>query len=294
MKTKITGHTRLLCLLGDPVSHSISPAMHNLSFETLGLDYVYLAFQTNTEQFSHTVDTLKQIGARGFNCTMPCKRIAAETCDELSAAARFMNSVNTVLIEDGKLIGHNTDGVGYMRSVIDAGHDIIGKEMTLLGSGGASSAILAQAALDGVTKIHLFARKGNSWDIIQKQVDQINKDTSCHVFLNELSDTTTLKASIKDSAILVNASSVGMSPNTDACLIPDHSYFHPELVVSDVIYNPKKTALLHLAESAGLSNFNGMYMLLYQGAEAFRIWTGKEMPVDLVKKQLFLNHLNKI
>ena len=287
MKKDITGHTKLICLFGDPVSHSISPAMHNLSFETLGLDYVYLAFQTNIEQFDSTVATLKQIGARGFNCTMPCKRIAAEKCDVLSPAAKFMNSVNTVVIEDGKLIGHNTDGVGYMRSVIDAGHDIIGKQMTLLGSGGASSAILAQAALDGVSNINIFARKGNSWNLIEKQVSQINAETASKVTLNELSDETALRSSIADRAILVNGSSVGMSPNTDGCLIPDTSYFHPELVVSDVIYNPRKTKLLQLAESAGLATFNGMYMLLHQGAEAFKIWTGQEMPVDLVKRELF-------
>lgn len=287
MKKDITGHTRLLCLLGDPVSHSISPAMHNLSFETLNLDYVYLAFKTTIDEFENTVATLKQVGARGFNCTMPCKRIASEKCDELSPAAKFMNSVNTVVIEDGKLIGHNTDGVGYMRSVVDAGHDIIGKQMTLLGSGGASSAILAQAALDGLTNINLFARKGNSWNVIEKQVNQINAQTNCKVTLNELADETALKRSIADSAILVNGSSVGMAPNTDGCLIPDTSFFHPELIVSDVIYNPRKTKLLTLAESAGLSTFNGMYMLLYQGAEAFKIWTGQEMPVDLVKRELF-------
>ena len=218
---------------------------------------------------------------------MPCKRIAAEKCDELSPAAKFMNSVNTVVIEDGKLIGHNTDGVGYMRSVVDAGHDIIGKQMTLLGSGGASSAILAQAALDGLTNINLFARKGSSWNVIEKQVDQINAETNCTVTLNELTDETALKKSIADSAILVNGSSVGMAPNTDGCLIPDTSFFHPELIVSDVIYNPRKTKLLTLAESAGLATFNGMYMLLYQGAEAFKIWTGQEMPVDLVKRELF-------
>ena len=287
MKKDITGHTRLICLLGDPVSHSISPAMHNLSFQTLGLDYVYMAFKSSVEEFDNTVNTLKQIGARGFNCTMPCKRIAFERSDILSPAAKLMNSVNTVVIEDGKLYGHNTDGVGYMRSVIDAGHDIIGKQMTLLGSGGASSAILTQAALDGVSKINVFARKGNSWNVIEKQVDQINAETTCKVTLNELMDETTLRRSIAESAILVNGSSVGMAPNIDGCLIPDTSYFHPELIVSDVIYNPKQTKLLEMAKSAGLSTFNGMYMLLYQGAEAFRIWTNHEMPVDLVKKELF-------
>lgn len=287
MKNNITGHTRLLCLLGDPVAHSISPAMHNLSFQTLGLDFVYLAFPCSEGQFASTVSTLKQIGAKGFNCTMPCKRVAAELCQELSPAARLMNAVNTVIIEGGKLIGHNTDGTGFLRSAAEAGHPIIGKTMTLLGSGGAASAILAQAALDGVTKIHLFARKGNSWNLIEKEAAAVNRTTSCRVFLNELRDETALRQAVADSAILVNASSVGMSPNEDGCLIPDASCFHPELVVSDVIYHPQKTKLLSMAENAGLATFNGMYMLLYQGAEAFRLWTGQEMPVELVKKELF-------
>lgn len=287
MKKNITGHTKLICLLGDPVSHSVSPAMHNLSFQTLGLDYVYMAFRSNTDEFDNTVATLKQIDAKGFNCTMPCKRIAYERCDSLSSAAKLMQSVNTVKIEDGKLMGHNTDGAGFMRSVIDAGHDIIGKQMTLLGSGGASSAILTQAALDGVSKINVFARKGNSWNVIKNQIDHINAETSCLVTLSELADETALRSSLSESTILVNGSSVGMAPNTDASLIPDTSFFHPELIVSDVIYNPRRTRLLTLAQEAGLSTFNGMYMLLYQGAQSFKIWTGQEMPVELVKKELF-------
>lgn len=287
MKHTISGHTKLICLLGDPVAHSISPSMHNLAFETLNLDYVYLAFPTSEEQLGSTIATLKQIGARGFNCTMPCKRTAAALCDEISPAAKLMNSVNTVVIENGRLYGHNTDGTGYMRSVKDAGHEITGKEITLLGSGGAASAILAQAALDGVAKIHLFARKGNSWNTVSQQITQINAQTACTVTLNELSDEAALRNAITDSALLVNASSVGMAPDTDGCLIPDSSWFHPELVVSDVIYHPQKTKLLTMAETAGLSTFNGMYMLLYQGAAAFKLWTGQEMPIDLIKTNCF-------
>lgn len=288
MKSEITGKTQLICLLGNPVAHSKSPAMHNLAFQTLGLDYVYLAFPCTADQFACTAATLRQIGARGFNCTMPCKRIAAEYCDELSPAAELMNAVNTVVIEDGRLIGHNTDGMGYMRALADEGHSVIGKEMTLLGSGGAASALLAQAALDGTSAIHVFARKGNSMDMIAEEINRIHSRTSCRVTLNELSNESALREKIAKSTLLVNASSVGMAPNTDCCLIPDASFFHPGLVVSDVIYNPEKTKLLLLAEEAGLPTFNGMYMLLYQGAEAFRLWTGKEMPANLIKKEIFI------
>lgn len=288
MKKEITGHTRLICLLGDPVAHSKSPAMHNLAFEALGLDYVYLALKCSEAQFDHTVATLKQIHARGFNCTMPCKRIAASRCDLLSPAAKLMNSVNTVIIEDdGRLIGHNTDGTGYMMSLKNAGHSIDQKEITLLGSGGAASALLAQAALDGAAAIHVFAREGASKKLIAEEIERINKHTSCRVTLNDLSDDKTLKRKISGSSLLVNASSVGMAPNIDNCLIPDSSFFHSGLVVSDIIYNPQETKLLKMAAGAGLPVFNGMYMLYYQGAEAFRLWTGQKMPEELIKKQLF-------
>lgn len=287
MSIPITGHTRLTCLLGDPVAHSISPAMHNLSFQHLGLDYVYLAFQTTESTIDTTLETLKNVQARGFNCTMPCKRLMFERCDVLSDAAQLMEAVNTVVIEDGKFYGYNTDGIGYLKSVEDAGHHILGKEITLLGAGGAASSILAQAALDGVSKIHVFCRKGNSYDSISKEIQRIHKKTTCQITLNELADQVSLKDALSNSALLVNASSVGMAPNTDGCLIPDPSFFHPELVVSDVIYHPAETKLLTMAKEAGLSYFNGLYMLLYQGAAAFELWTGQPMPVELVKKTLF-------
>lgn len=283
----ITGHTGLTCLLGSPVAHSISPAMHNESFRYHGLDYVYLAFDVTPERFENAVDGLIAVNARGWNCTMPHKRAMYERADQLSEEAQLIGAVNTVVQDHGVLTGYNTDGKGYMTAVKAAGFDIIGQKMTLLGAGGASASILSQAALDGVSKIDLFARKGRSWDAIQEVVDRVNARTSCKVDMYELKDETRMKASIQESKILINGSSVGMSPNEEGCLIPDAGYFHPELIVSDVIYNPRKTRLLQMAESAGLPVFNGMYMLLYQGAYAFNLWTGKEMPVDLIKEKYF-------
>lgn len=283
----ITGHTGLTCLLGSPVAHSVSPAMHNESFRYHGLDYVYLAFDVAPEQFEKAVDGLTVMNARGFNCTMPHKRLMYERADVLSEEARLIGAVNTVVQENGVLTGYNTDGRGYMRAVKDAGHDIIGGKMTLLGAGGAAASIVAQAALDKVPKIDLIARKGGSWDAIQEVVDRVNQRTACEVCMYELRDTEQMKKSIQESRILINASSAGMSPHEDECLVPDESYLYPELIVSDVIYNPRKTRLLQMAEQAGCKAFNGMYMLLYQGAYAFELWTGKQMPVELVKGKYF-------
>ena len=246
-----------------------------------------MAFDVAPERFEQAVDGLTIMNARGWNCTMPHKRLMHDRADRLSEEARLIGAVNTVVQENGVLTGYNTDGKGYMTAVRDAGYDIIGQKMTLLGAGGAAASIVAQAALDGVPAIDLIARKGGSWDAIRPVVDRVNASTSCRVNMYELQDQEQMRKSIGESKILVNASSVGMSPKEDGCLIPDKSFFHPELIVSDVIYNPRKTKLLKMAEEAGLAAFNGMYMLLYQGAYAFELWTGKQMPVGLIKEKYF-------
>lgn len=287
MKEQITGHTVLTGLLGSPVGHSISPMMHNEAFKQLGLDYAYLAFDVDLDHLKMAVEGLKTLNCRGFNCTMPHKTLVCEYVDQLSDAAKLIGAVNTVVNDNGILTGHNTDGIGYMQSVKAAGYDIIGKNMTLLGTGGASTAICVQAALDGVANINVFNRKSKSFEKAQKLIDSINKNTNCHAALYDLEDTTMLKQSLDNSHILTNGTSVGMAPNEDNSIINDTAVFHEGLIVSDVIYNPEETKLMRLAKQAGCHTFNGLYMLLYQGAEAFKIWTGQEMPVDLIKKKYF-------
>ncbi len=248
---RITGHTGLTCLLGSPVAHSVSPAMHNEAFRYHGLDYVYLAFDVKPEGFDRAVDGLQALQARGWNCTMPLKRLMYERADVLSEEAELIGAVNTVVNENGTLTGYNTDGKGYMKALEDAGFDIMGEKAVLLGAGGAASSIAAQAALDGVREIDLFARKGKSWDAFSQVADRINARCSCRIRMYELRDEKQLRNSIGESRILINASSVGMSPHEEGCLIPDAGFLHPELIVSDVIYNPRRTRLLSMAEQAG-------------------------------------------
>lgn len=284
----ITGSTILTGLLGSPVAHSVSPAMHNEAFRLLDLDYVYLAFNVGTDSLKDAVKGLKTLGARGFNLTMPDKIAILDLVDELTPAARLAGACNTVINDNGHLIGHTTDGIGYMRSVADAGHDIIGKKMTLLGAGGAATAICTQAALDGVKEIDIFRR--NRPEAFAQTVafaDRTAKDTGCKIHVYDFADETQMKKSLAESAILTNATNVGMAPDTDAIPIPNVQFLHPELIVSDIIYNPRQTQLLKIAASMGCPVFNGMYMLLYQGAAAFECWTGLEMPVAEIKKKYF-------
>lgn len=287
-RIQITGRTRLTALLGSPVAHSISPLMHNEAFSQLGLDYVYLCFEVTEERLKSAVSGLKAAGIRGFNLTMPNKNRMAELADRLSPAAELLGAVNTVVNEGGVLTGYNTDGIGYMRSVADAGCQVAGKTVTVMGAGGAASAICAQAALDGVKKLHIFARPTSRfWERTLRLAETISRTTSCRAVLHEHGDHAALKDALLESALLVNATSVGMAPNTDETILSDTSLLHPGLVVSDVIYNPRRTRFLAEAQAAGCRTFNGMYMLLYQGAEAFRLFTGQEMPVDVIKEKFF-------
>lgn len=283
----ITGTTKLTGLLGDPVQHSISPLIHNFSFQTLHLDYVYLCFQINEQTLEDAVKGLRVLDIKGFNLTMPNKTKILSCLDALSPAARLIGAVNTVENKNGIFIGHNTDGIGFMQSIKEENIPMKNQTMTLLGIGGAATAICAQAALDGVDTIHIFSRPNSSHlPRIKTLQDNLEKETSCKIFIHNLFDKQDLKASIKDSCLLVNATSVGMAPHEDECLFEDFSVFHKNLAVADIIYNPWETTLLKKAKATGCKTFNGYPMLLYQGAEAFRIWTGKKMPVELVKEHL--------
>lgn len=284
---EITGHTRLTGLLGSPVAHSKSPLMHNEAFRLLRLDYVYLCFDVKEDSLKTAFEGLKKLNVAGFNCTMPDKTAICELLDDLSPAAKMIGAVNTVVNENGRYIGHNTDGIGYMQSVKDAGFDIKDETMTLLGAGGAASSIFVQAALDGVKKINLFSIKDRFWEKAEKMVDMVNSNTDCDAKLIELGNDDILNEAISNSKILTNATSVGMAPNTDSCIVKDFSVFNENLIVSDVIYNPMETKLLKIAKEHGCPTFNGIYMLLYQGAEAFKLFTGKDMPVEEIKKKYF-------
>ena len=287
MSNHITGHTVLLCLLGSPVAHSVSPEMHNEACSQLGLDYTYLAFDVPEEKMPQAVEGLRTMGARGWNITMPGKNIMCKLADKVSPASEISGACNTIVNDDGVLTAYTTDGVGFMRAVAENGVDIIGKKMTLLGAGGAATAILVQAALDGVAEINVFNVKDAFYPRAEEIVKKLNERTGCKVTLHDYSDPEILRQSIADSAILVNGTSVGMAPKTDNTIITDTTMFHKDLFVFDVIYNPQETRLLREARAAGCKTSNGMYMLLYQGAASVELWTGQQMPVEIIKENYF-------
>ena len=167
---EITGHTKLFGVLGTPISHSISPQMHNEAFRQLGMDCVYVAFEVGEEGMRAAVEGLRTLNVCGYNVTMPNKNIMATLCDKLSPAAEIIGAVNTVVNDNGILTGYTTDGTGYMRAALDAGHNIVGKKMTLLGAGGASTAVFVQAALDGLSEISIFSRSNSKFNERAKNI----------------------------------------------------------------------------------------------------------------------------
>ncbi len=263
--------------------------MHNEACRQLGLDYAYLAFDIPEEKMPEAVDALKLMKARGWNITMPGKNIMCRLADKLSPASRISGACNTIVNDNGILTAYTTDGIGFMDAVAENGVDLKGRTMTLLGAGGAATAILVQAALDGLKEINVFNIKDGFYERAQEIVAILNEQTGCKVSLHDFSDEDVLRQAIRRSDILVNGTNVGMAPNTDRSIITDPSMFHPDLFVFDVIYNPQETKLLRLAREAGCRTANGMYMLLYQGAASFRLWTGHDMPVEIIKEKYFSN-----
>lgn len=288
MEKRISGRTGLMGLIGSPVGHSGSPAMYNYSFEKLGLDYAYLAFDIKVEEVKQAVEAVKTFKMRGCNVTMPCKTEALKYMDELSDAARIIGAVNTIVNEDGKLIGHITDGQGFVDNLRDHGVEIKDKKITICGGGGAATAIQVQCALEGAREISIFNIKDAFFERTLETAEKIRQERpGCTVNVFDIADMETMREEMKTSDIFANATIVGMKPMDNESVVKDVTMFHPNLVVTDAVYNPKETKMLREAKEAGCTCIDGQGMLVWQGAAAFKLYTGQEMPVEGVKDLLF-------
>lgn len=288
MEKRISGTTALYSLIGTPVGHSGSPAMYNYSFQKTGIDSAYLAFDISLEKVPDAIAAIKTLNIKGSNVTMPCKSEVVKYMDDLSPAARIVGAVNTIVNNNGKLTGNITDGVGFVRSLNENGVEVKGKNITIIGAGGAATAIQVQCALDGAKEISIFNIKDDFYKRAEETIEKLKKEVpQCVVELYDLEDRQKLREKIASSNILVNATRVGMHPHEDESPIKDNSVFRKDLVVSDTVYNPKQTKFLKDAEAAGCKTVDGTGMLLWQGAEAFKLYTGLEMPAKEVKELYF-------
>ena len=290
MAERITGHTELVGLMAYPIRHSSSPAMHNEAFAYLGLDYAYLAFEVDNDTLEDAVKGIRALKLVGSNVSMPNKTVVGQYLDELSEAAQMVGAVNTIVNDNGKLIGHITDGIGYMESLKDYDIDVIGKKMTIVGAGGAATAIEIQAALDGVAEISIFNIKDKFYDVGLETVEKINKNTNCKAKMFDLADTEALRREIADSYSLANATGMGMKPLEGQTWLPDPSFLRKDLIVTDTVYAPAETELLRIAKEVGCKTMNGFGMMLFQGAAGFKMWTGHDMPIEHMKEVLGIKY----
>ena len=274
---KIDGYTRLAAVVANPIKHSISPFIHNSAFEATNTNGVYLAWEVDATELAETVANIRRYQMYGINLSMPYKEQVIPYLDQLSEEACLIGAVNTVVNREGTLIGYNTDGKGFFKSL--PSFKISGKKMVLLGAGGAAKAILAQAILDGVSQISVFVRS-SSIEKTRPYLEKIQNATGFRVDLFALEDVQDLQDSITKADLLVNATSVGMDGFSQP--IPTSIVLPEKLLVADVIYQPFETPFLKWAKNQGNQSINGLGMLLYQAAEAFELWTGKEMPTDQI------------
>lgn len=297
--TGITGHTHMVAMIGSPVEHSASPATHSLAYKKLGIDAVFLVFDVTEPDLPNVIGAFRAMkGWVSTTVTMPLKQAVIPYLDELSDEARLIGSVNMITKEsDGRLVGHNTDGKGFMNNLEKNGVTVKGANMTLVGPGGAGSAIFVQAALDGVARLDVFAREGgksyrhalllkeNIEKALKDKVEESKDTTNCQITIYSLENKDQLKQSISESDILANGTNIGMGEGNNETPVAQ-DLLRPGMVVADVIYAPIETQLLKDAKALGCKTFNGLGMLDEQAVVADKIRFGVEIPIKEIRAEL--------
>ena len=277
----ISAKTRICGLIGDPVEHSVSPVMHNAAFSNIGLDYVYLPFRVEKGQLAKAIDGVRALNIRGLNVTIPHKVAVIPLLDGLETLAERIGAVNTIVNDNGHLKGYNTDASGFVKALLERGIEPRGKKIVILGAGGASRAISFTLAERDADLAILNRQLEIDWAV--ELASSISRFLGKEIKALELNEQN-LSAVLEDADILVNATSVGMSPDSDETPVPA-KLLKASLVVFDIVYNPIKTRLLTEAEVAGAATIDGLDMLVWQGALAFEMWTGVKAPVGIMEAE---------
>lgn len=279
---KITGHTRAFAVLGHPVRHTRSPAFQNAGLQALGEDAVYLAFDVPPEDVLDALRGMAELGFRGTNLTIPHKEIAFRGMDILSPEAVRAGSVNTVLFrEDGLLEGHSTDGYGLTHSLKEAFDlEFSGRDILLLGCGGAGRAAALEAADRGARSILLANRTPAKAAALAAELTELCPDC----LIDAAASWPPPPSQTRDCSLVINATAIGMNPADSSPLSPEH--FTPDMAVLDMVYVTKETPILKAAAAAGARTANGLGMLLHQGVRSLELWTGKSAPVEVMRKAL--------
>jgi len=280
---KISGKTKVCCVVGDPIEHSLSPLIHNAAFRHLKLDFVYVTFRVKKEELEDAVRGVRALKIHGLNVTMPHKTAIIKYLDEIDQTAKAIGAVNTVLNADGKLIGFNTDGVGALNALKNNQVELRGKKLLLLGAGGAAKTIAFHLAPE-VEEFRILNRTGKK----ARQLASFLQENFSKKVMGDTLSSSLLKEWLKDADILINATSVGMHPHSDQTLVK-REWLRPELAVMDIVYNPLETRLIRDAKAVGAKVVYGTEMLVYQGAASFEIWCGRPAPVEVMREAILKN-----
>ncbi|EMF0228830.1 shikimate dehydrogenase [Enterococcus hirae] len=282
----ISGKTKLTGFFAKPASHSLSPLMHNLAFSHLGIDAVYLAFEVDQTNLRQAVESIRTLDMLGVNVSMPNKTAVLAYLDQLSPEAELIGAVNTIVHQEQRLIGYNTDGMGFVRSVNETGHPIKNQKIVVLGAGGAAKAIVVQMALEGAQEITIYKRLNATFLPLKEYFVKVSEKTGCPIRLHDYADESQLALDLSQANLLINATDIGMGSKKDQLPIADVKLLHSQLAVFDLIYSPSETRLIQEAKKMGIKAYNGLGMLIHQGAIAFELWTHREMPVQNIREQL--------
>jgi shikimate dehydrogenase len=274
----ISGKTRVCGVIGDPIEHTLSPTIHNAAFNHLGLDFVFLAFRVKAADLENALRGMRGLGIHGLNVTMPHKSTVTAYLDEMDSAVKFLGSANTILNEDGKLSGFNTDGVGALKALRENGVEVSEKKVLLLGAGGAAKAI-AFALAQEVNELVVLNRAAEK---AKKIAEALGRTLNKKVVGGALSPDAISK-NLQDSDVLINATSVGMNPNANQSIVTPQ-LLRADLTVMDIVYNPVETKLAKDAKATGARVISGVEMLIFQGAASFEIWTGLSAPINVMRR----------
>jgi len=275
---KSESYRRRVGIIGWPVEHSVSPAMHNAAFEALGLRWRYERWPTPPEELAARIAGLRAAEVAGANVTVPHKQAVISHLDGIAEEARVIGAVNTIVHRDGRLVGHNTDWQGFLASLREAGFDPRGQRCAVIGAGGAARAV-----------VYALARTGAAVAVFNRTVERAQRlvqDLKAHLpsAVLEAHGLDALVTVGEETALLVNATSLGMWPHVEGCPWPESQPLPAHLTVCDLVYNPLETRLLARARAAGCTAIDGLGMLVWQGAEAFRLWTGQMPSVERMRE----------
>lgn len=273
----ITANTKMCCLIGDPVDHSLSPLIHNAAYEQLALDFIYLAFNVPPQMLSKAINGLRAIGFKGANITMPHKVDVIKLLDEVDIETREIGAVNTIVNSDGSLKGYNTDGSAAVDALKSVGVQLSGIKLAVLGAGGAARAICFAAAQEYPSQLLVVNRGERKAILLAEKIENKFGITTKHLPLRS----NLLKRDLAEADVVINATSVGMNPDTEESVISPR-LLKRDAVLMDIVYNPLETRLLTEAKHLGLRTVNGLHMLVNQAAKAFEMWTGMKPPSKLM------------